>query len=318
LRLLGVERNPAESPILNLVVKRSREAIARRLPLEVPIHTQVRSIVDPSIFCYTLSDVTIEGSDESATVAARFAGDPRLVSKIRVGEISDAPFIPYLAQIYNDGKVISPGRPVETLIEVVERARDGLRRGNARDRENRPFGRLVTPSDYYEAARAMGSQKTLILTSSYGLPGHVAPGVTIAVWFPGVSEDSPILSEIRQQLADLSPCGHILRVRQAEIVPINGVVEVGLVRQPFGIDPNREAFNLVARAIQSGVNPPHGIWGDRGFEKTLATALEKAEGIYSVPQMSLKHSETQKPLSEIEIPPYALLEVQGSLRVVAR
>jgi hypothetical protein len=78
-------------------------------------------------------------------------------------------------------------------------------------------------------------------------------------------------------------------------------------------------FNLVARAIRDNVNPPHGRWGDPEFEKTLASALERIQGIYAVPRMGLfaVEGENRIPIREYSPSHRTLFQVKSTLSVVS-
>ena len=103
--------------------------------------------------------------------------------------------------------------------------------------------------------------------------------------------------------------GQRWEVVPGRVVPVNGTIAVR-------IDPgllDGQALNIAATAIANEANPPYGKWGDRSFAQTVAIALEKAEGIYAVPEISLKHALTNIPLSELKIMPWDLFEIQSDV-----
>jgi hypothetical protein len=211
-----------------------------------------------------------------------------------------------ISGVANDGTVISEGRDRETLIDMMVRARNRFRRGNAPNLTSTQIGRIVSESDFYLAAQEFGSQKTLVLSSQYGTIGHWSDLVTVAVW------PEQQLAVVEEKIRPLTMESQPLEVRAAEIIPIDGTVTVGFVRDLT----QQQQFNLVAQTIVATVNPPYGLWGDPEFHKTLASALERTEGIYSVPRTELKNAFTGQPLSEIEVNPWTLFEIQSNLVVV--
>ncbi|MEG3880957.1 hypothetical protein QT972_26690 [Microcoleus sp. herbarium7] len=306
-RMLGVERELAEYPVINLVFRRSNEAMRSGLAVEIPYNCEVRSSRDPSLVAYTIKEDIIFGSDEFKVVPARINRLGRIPGLI-VGEFSVMPrLLANVAAVANDGTAISEGRDRETLIDMMIKARNRFRRGNAPNLTTKQIGRVVTIADYYLAAQEFGSRKTLVLSSQYGTVGHWSDLVTVAVW------PEQQMAVVEEKIRPLTMESQPLEVRAAEIVPIDGKVTVGFIRDLT----QQQQFNLVAQTIVENVNPPFGIWGDLEFYKTLSSELEKAEGIYSVPKTELKNSATGQPLSEIEISPWTLFEVQSSLEVIA-
>lgn len=314
LRMQGVERRMAEYPIINIVFRRSPEARQAGLICEIPYNTEIRSIRDSNLSVYTLKEARIIGSEEFATVPARLSqvGSIRDFG-IRIGEFSDVPrLFPNLAGAANDGTFVSEGQRRESLSDLVKRAREDNQRPKT----------LSTFRDYHNAGKAIGAGKTLVLSSQYGVIGHVTDLITVAL-YPAAAVprfDATYRSGISDeritpgdQLPPAIPVSQPVRVIPANIIPIDGTIQVSFIQ---GLNPS-EQFNLVARTIGESVNPPAGSWGDRDFARTLATALELAEGIYAVPKMNLKHSVTGQPLSEIEVLPWSLLEIQNTLRVEA-
>jgi hypothetical protein len=306
-RMLGVERELAEYPVINLVFRRSPEAMRSGLMVEIPYNCEVRSSRDNALAAYTIKEERIFGSDEFKVVPARINRLGKIPGLI-VGEFSVLPrLMANISGVANDGTVISEGRDRETLIDMMVRARNRFRRGNAPNLTSTQIGRVVSESDFYLAAQEFGSQKTLILSSQYGTIGHWSDLITVVVW------PEQQLAVVEEKIRPLTMESQPLEVRAAEIIPIDGTVTVGFVRDLT----QKQQFNLVAQTIVTTVNPPYGLWGDLEFNKTLASALEKAEGIYSVPKTELKNAFTRQPLSEIEVNPWTLFEVQSSLEIIA-
>jgi hypothetical protein len=305
-RMLGVERELAEYPVINLVFRRSPEAMRSGLMVEIPYNCEVRSSRDNSLVAYTIKEERIFGSDEFKVVPARINRLGKIPGLI-VGEFSVLPrLMANISGVANDGTVISEGRDRETLIDMMVRARNRFRRGNAPNLTSTQIGRVVSESDFYLAAQEFGSQKTLILSSKYGTIGHWSDLVTVVVW------PEQQLAVVEEKIRPLTMESQPLEVRAAEIIPIDGTVTVGFVRDLT----QQQQFNLVAQTIVTTVNPPYGIWGDLEFHKTLASVLEKAEGIYSVPKTELKNAFTGQPLSEIEVNPWTLFEIQSNLEII--
>lgn len=305
-RMLGVERQLAEYPVINLVFRRSSDAVRSGLAVDIPYNLEVRSSRDNSLAAYTIKEDRIFGSDEFKVVPARINRLGKIPGLIP-GEFSVMPrLLANVSGVANDGTAVSEGRDRETLIDMMVRARNRFRRGNAPNLTSTQIGRVVTKEDYYLAAQEFGSQKTLVLSSQYGTVGHWTDLVTVAVW---PEQQVAVVEEKTRPLAMES---QPLEFRAAQIVPIDGKVTVGFVRDLT----QQQRFNLVAQTIVDAINPPFGTWGDLEFHKTLASELEKAEGIYSVPKTELKNSFTGQPLSEIEVNPWTLFEVQSSLEVI--
>lgn len=314
-RMLGVELQPAEYPVINIVFRRSSAAMLNNVPVEIPLNTEVRSRIDPSLAVYTLYTARIEGADETVTVPARL-NQLGALPNLRRGEFSDIPrLLSFVESAENDGTIVSTGRPAETLVEAMLRAREGIRSGSLGrstidgtfDPENIDFqARCVTDRDYYYWASRLGAEKVNVLKGiQYGAEGVFRDLVTVAV-YP---------ADIRDLIYSLMLPMSLDRfdVIPAEIIPLDGKIQVRVTPQFADF----QVFNLVAGAIASTVNPPYGTWGDRNFPSTLATALEQTNGIYATPLIQLKHAITGQPLSELDIQPWHLLEIQSSLEIEA-
>lgn len=314
-RMLGVELQPAEYPVINIVFRRTTAAVLNNMPVEIPLNTEIRSRIDPSLAVYTLYTARIEGADETVTVPARL-NQLGALPNVRRGEFSDIPrLLSFVESAENDGTIVSVGRPAETLVDAMLRAREGLRSGSLGrstingtfDPENIDFqARCVTDRDYYYWASRLGAEKVNVLKGiQYGAEGVFRDLVTVAV-YP---------ADIRDLIYSLMLPMSLDRfdVIPAEVIPIDGKIQVRVTPQFADF----QVFNLVAGAIASTVNPPYGTWGDRNFPATLATALEQTNGIYATPLIQLKHAITGQPLSELDIQPWHLLEIQSSLEIEA-
>lgn len=314
-RMLGVELQPAEYPVINIVFRRSAEAVFNNIPAEIPLNTEVRSRIDPGLAVYTLYTARIEGSSETVTVPARL-NQLGALPNLRRGEFSDIPrLLSFVESAENDGTVVSTGRTAETLVEAMLRAREGIRSGSLGrstidgtfDPENTAFqARCVTDRDYYYWASQLGAEKVNVVKGmQYGSEGTFRDLVTLVV-YPADVRDLifSLMLPMSLDRFDVIP---------AEVIPIDGKIQVRVTPQIADF----QVFNLVAGAIAAQVNPPYGTWGDRNFPVTLATALEQAEGIYAIPLIQLKHAETGQPLSELDIKPWNLLEIQNTLEIEA-
>jgi hypothetical protein len=102
-----------------------------------------------------------------------------------------------------------------------------------------------------------------------------------------------------------------LNVIPAEIIPLTGSIEV---RAITGVTEN-QARALTINAIVNDVNPPHGKWGDQDFGASLATVIEKQNGIYATRSINLKHSVTGEELRTLIVEPWNLLEIQQGLEI---
>lgn len=183
-RMLGVERELAEYPIVNLVFRRSPEAMRSGLAVEIPYNCEVRSSRDPGLAAYTIQEGKIFGTEEFKVLPARLNRLGKIPGLV-AGEFSVMPrLLANVAAVANDGTAVSEGRDRETLLDMMLRARNRFRRGNAPNLESSQIGRVVTIPDFYLAAQEFGSQKTLVLSSQYGTSGHWSDLITIAIW-PG-------------------------------------------------------------------------------------------------------------------------------------
>lgn len=292
-RLLGVEMGVAERPVINLVFRRSPDAIASGIPAKVPLGTEVKSIAGE--IATTIYDLYIDEDSDAGEVPARLDRPGKISMNVWPGEYSVvAEDLNWIESVANT-EVLFEGKDPETLPEAMLRARQAIQSA----------GNLVNPRDYYRVALDLGASKVAFLPRvKKGSKVQFANLVTVAVYPPGIAK------LIQTEMDERSIEGINVEVIPAEVVPIAGEIDVKIVPTLS----NDEAFNLAAAAIQANINPPFGIWGDRTFPKSLAIALENQPNFsYSVPRASLKHADTGVAIENLAIEPWNLLEIQQSL-----
>lgn len=306
LRMFGTEVSPSEFPIVNLVFRRAPEAIAAGIPAVIPLNLEVRSQYDPELSCYTTVAASLEGTaspQDADQEGVHFVNVPCRLNRIgslpnvRLREFSVLPrSLAFISQAYNDGIIISPGRDPETLVEAVLRARENFRTGL----------RCVTARDYAFASELVGAQKTNVIVGvNPGVEGYFGSLTSVAVYPPEIT------SVVEGILQERVLANRQIRAIAAEVIPIDGVVKPRVVPNLS----NLEVFNLVATAIATEVNPPFGKWGDRNFAQTVAIACERQEGIFGVPEITLRHAVTGESLDSLRVPAWGLLEIQNTLLV---
>lgn len=313
-RILGAEMEVAEYPVINLVFRRTNEAIGGLIDAVVPANIEIRSTRDPDIAAYTLYETVIDGVLEEITVPARMNRIGSLPN-LRLGEMAELPrFLSFISSVRNDGTVISPGRNPEQLVDAVLRVRDGIRTSSLGrdpidglfDPNNDQFqARCITDADWSYWAKRLGCTKVNVLSAiQYGVTNGIFSDLTTLVVYPSTLDQL-----VFNSLVGMTVEPRRFDVRQAEIIPVNGTIKVKVIPTV----PDSDVFNIVAQAIVEKVNPPEGIWGDRRFGVTLATALEETYSIYAVPEITLKHAETDQAIADLEIQPWHLFEIQESL-----
>lgn len=309
-QILGASLQSAEFPVINLTFRRTRAAIVNAIDVTISPGIEIRSTEDSNLAAITQVKAVISGADEEVTIPARL-NQPGSMTTIRPGEFSILPrSLSYIETVYNDGTVVNEGRSAESLSEAVLRIREGVRTGSlGRDNglltSGESFsGRCVTDRDYaYWATRAGATKVNVIRGSQPNVAGYFPDLVSLACY----PESSVAL--VKSLLNPIA--GGQFQVVPAEIIPVGGTVSLRASSNMSQF----EAFNIVATAIQAGVNPPFGKWGDQDFDRTLATAIEDKYRILAVPQTALIDTRSGKPLSETKISEWSLLEVQGSLVV---
>ena len=254
-----------------------------------------------------MDELVIGGTDRTGLVSARFYVEGVLPTNTRLGAFSILPrnLRTYIESVTDTGVTIKRGRSVESSAELQTRARAKIQN---------PGDRLVVPRDYVNMAILDGgASKALPLRNillGMGTDGEISDreyrdNVLTLVIYP----TEPALISLVQSLITPKSVIRNCFVRPARVIPIDGNIECK-------VDPNlpeAQLFNLAATAIQDYIQPPNGTWGDRNFLTNLAVAIEKAQGIYAVPTLNLKHAVTGVPFSSLEIFPWDLLEIQESI-----
>ncbi|NJR41173.1 MAG: hypothetical protein HC781_22950 [Leptolyngbyaceae cyanobacterium CSU_1_4] len=295
LRMMGTQLRVSEYSVLNVRFTRSQDAIARNIPVDIPLNIEVRSLYQPDLSVFTITNARMEADQNTVLVPCRLSriGKP---PNIRQGEFSQIPrSLAFVDTAANEG-IVTEGRGAEKLIDAVYRTRDWLRTGD----------RCVTDRDFQFYALKVGAAKANVIRGRMpGVDGFFRDLRTIAVH--PASYSALVEAEINpRRMKD-----ERLAVVGAEIIPIDGLVQIKVLSTVSAV----EAFNLAATAITENLNPPHGVWGDREYDKALAEVLEKTRGIYAVPLVQLKHAQTNVPLRELDIQPWQLLEIQQTIKI---
>ena len=300
-RLLGLTKKKAIAPTMELEFAISREAIADGREVYVQSGTKIRSkfFADRTVTIVENAS-PIDGS-EIITAIGRLDRLGKLNIAIRDNEFSLLPLgLSRDFESVTNKQIISVGRDDETVSQTIERSRSLI---------SRPGNRAVTARDYQEIALNQGGA-----TAATVLPRYAISPVDRSVTYPSdvisvVVYPETAVESVRAALLPVIGVGTRLQVEAARVVPIDGRFEIG-------IDPNlseTEAFSRVATAIVDYINPPNGIWGDRGFLPNLAAAIERVQGVYSVTPLLLKHAETDVKFGNLTILPHDLLEIQDSM-----
>ncbi|MBW4514570.1 MAG: hypothetical protein KME11_05035 [Timaviella obliquedivisa GSE-PSE-MK23-08B] len=295
LRMMGTQLRAAEYSVLNVRFTRSQDAIARNIAVDIPINIEIRSLYQPNLSVYTISSARMELDQNTVLIPCRLNQIGKLPN-IRQGEFSQIPrSLAFVDTAANEG-VITEGRSSERLIDAVYRTRDWLRTGD----------RCVTDRDFQFYALRVGAQKVNVIRGRMpGVDGFFRDLRAIAVY------PSTYVSLVEAEINPRRMKDERLAVFPAEIIPIDGLVQIKVLSDISQV----EAFNLAATAITDSLNPPHGVWGDREYNKSLAEALERVRGIYAVPLVQLKHAQTNVPLKDLDIKPWHLLEIQQSIKI---
>jgi hypothetical protein len=293
--MLGIELSDAEYPVIELTFTRTQDAIDSGISARIPLGTPVGSRSYFGVTAYTVAELEIGGEEKEGTVSARLSQEGRIGIEIPENEFVVLPQLLSFVGSVSNTRILYEGRDRETLPEAMLRARQQLQMGQ----------RCVTGRDYYRTALNLGAKKVNVTPGlQYGDNWYYSDLVTVSV-YPGA-----IASYIGTELLSRVMIGTRLDVRAAEVIPIDGTIDVRIVPSLS----NQQAFDVAATAIQQNVNPPYGIWGDEDFKVTVATALEnQASSIYAVPKVELKHAGTGEPLEDIEIRPWHLLEIQNTV-----
>lgn len=296
MRMLGYTRGAAEYAVIELEFQRiyqNRAAI-------VPVGTRIQSNRDRSLWAITQQHLEFRGSAARAIVPARLSriGSSHS-SNLQPGEFAILPrSLDNIDRVRNTGRIVNRGKDLESLVKVVERIRYQMQRRTG----------LCTIGDFYRAAQEVGAQKINARTIFYGV-GGVTDALELTIYPPDLV--GAVDEALRKEELFLE--GSLFSVVPANIVPISGAIGVKFADN---IPPSRHR-GIVGTAIAKKLNPPHGKFGDRDFKKSLASVLEYAEGIYAVPWLELRHSQTRQPVEEIEISHRDLMLVVNSLQVIS-
>lgn len=291
-QMLGLTLAPAEYPIIELEITRDATSTRSRDFFSIPIGTRLFSSQEQNLEAILKTPLNFYSGERVKTVEARLNFLGQLTRPIPRDEF----------QIFNVtsiesvrvSRIIYTGRDRETLPQAMLRGRQQLQRGR----------RCVTYRDYHRTCIELGATKVAVLPGIYVTQGEgqYADLMTIAVYPPNLA------STLQPEIEARSMATVRVQVIAAEIIPLNGTIEVRAV--PGLLNPRE----IAAKAIVENVNPPGGKWGDREFLRTLATALEnQPSSFYAVPNINLKHSETNVPFSEMEPMPWQLFEIQDSV-----
>lgn len=296
MRMYGTEVMPPDYPVITLTFERSEQARIAQIDAEIPFPVEVRSTRDPSLSAITLDEGVITGQEKFITLPARL-NRMGIIGSIMPGEFSNAPPLPFVERVYNDGTIIFEGSEQETLKEAVLRTRRRIRRGD----------RNTTMRDYYEdILEKVGVKKATVLPGVHIGTKSTNNSLVTLVVYPGDT-----IKVIRPEVEARSHTTDQIDIQAAQIIPISGRIDV---RVDAYVTPEL-GYDLAARAIMDNINPPNGKWGDRNFSLSLVTALERVEGIVATPFVSLVHAETKVPLSELEIYPWQLFSIQQSTQL---
>lgn len=312
-RMLGMERAQAEYPLINITFERAREALDRREPLIVPMGYKIRSsrrVDGKALTATTRKNLVVDGTNKVGTVLCRIDLLGKISGSLPKNTLSlPSSRLPGLKAIRSPSKLVSSGRDRGSLAEMMKVVRD-------RHRQGPPLGRrLVSLPDWHDCLKEFGATKVNIVSDSYGRTDHWAMGIQ-AVVYPR-SLVGPIQERLRSPRKGdpLLQVGQMYDIIPARIVGVTGVVQIRTAHKM----KDEEVFNLVARAIRDNINPPHGMWGDREFAKSLASVLERIQGIYAVPRMELFAVEggDRIPLSEFKPTHDTLFQVKSTLNVMS-
>lgn len=313
-RLLGVEQLTGGYPTIEVEFARTSIAVAADIDVTIPIGTEIRNAFDPSKSAYVTQTLTLDGSTVSATVPARVDSLGEDLNT-RIGAYTQViQKIPHLESAI-DIAYISYGLDTQSLSEAIQIARSGIRTGNLgrlTDKGlldfdgDRFLGRCVTLRDYiYYAERLGASKANAIRGRAVGAVGYFGDLITVAIYPPARA------SGIAVDLAKIQDGGTQVQIVPAQIIPIDGIIEIRTA-QNF---PRQTAIDQISAAIVDTINPPYGTWGDRDLAGSIATAIERIQGIYAVPNIFLKNANSGVPLEGLQVEPWQLFEVQDTLQI---
>lgn len=299
-RMLGLAQEQAEYAVIELELTRSPQLIANNTPAYTYLGLSFPSRYTENLSAIILDETVIDGNNTSTTVQARLSQQGALADTLREGEfLIPSEFNGYWQQVRFTGQVINPGRTLETAQEIRERAQRLIQR---------PGKRCVSYRDFYNLAiDDAGASKAALFPELQWVGngdnyGYVDNFLTLAVY------PNSLASSVAQLLSQRAIAGMRWEVVGGRIIPIDGTITIRVDPQLL----DGQAYDLAAQALVDYLNPPNGKWGDLEFARNVAIAIEKADGIYAVPEVKLKHSQSNIPIEELVIRPWDLLEIQSS------
>lgn len=300
-RMLGLARDESEYAVIELELKRSPQLIADNTSAYTYAGLTFPSRFRDGLSVIVLDAIEISGLNETGTVQARLNQQGDLAKTIRTNEFVVSPDLKsYWESVTYTGAVINPGRNLETAQQIRERAQRLIQR---------PGGRCVTYRDFYSLViDDVGADKAALFPELRWIGDgdsfeYLDNFLTIAVY------PSSLVSSVAQVVSTQAIAGMRWEAVGGRVIPIDGTITVRVDPQLL----DSQVRQLAAQAIVDYLNPPKGKWGDLEFAKNVAIAVERAEGIYAVPSVQLKHSQTDVALDELTIRPWDLLEIQNSV-----
>lgn len=309
LAWFGIELMPAEYGAVRLRFYRNRNQRIKGLPTTVPLGYRVRSSRNKNRHAIAIETKTVSDPEvEYIDIAARLDVLGRNFARNTVRGEYSLPYRPIdgVDRVENVA-LIYEGREKETLAQACLRARKEFQKGD----------RLVTPSDYRTTAIAEGAKKVLVLPGvQKNTRGYFGHAVSVFVWPGGMAPLlQPLFSGKRKKVV-----GTVVAVESADVISLDGRIVC-----KAAVGSNLRDLEAAARkAIASQFNPPYGSWGAKDPYATIATIVEKVNGIYAVPRMNLWEMGTagataenggRRSLSRIlsdGVPPWTLFQIENT------
>ena len=296
LRLHGITMQYAEYPVVAIEFTKDLNAIDQNIEVVIDLGTEIQSVYDFNLFAYTQETATIPAYEKSVIVPARLSRLGELPVLRRDEFTRVPPGMSFIESVIHTA-VLSAGKPAEKLDSAVARLRDWLKTGD----------RIVTDRDSLFYGRLGGAKKVNMIRGRIpGIKSFHRDLRTVAVY------PSDMVPAVDLEMRSRRMLDERLNVIPAQIIPLKGTIEV---RAVTGVSDN-QARALVVNAIVNDLNPPHGRWGDEDFAASLATVIEKQNGIYATRSVNLVHTETGEELRSMTIYPWHLFEIQQGLEIV--